>query len=187
MEEKDLIIRILSGDKIAFKELFDLYSTKVYNTTLGYLQNKEDAEDLTQDIFLQIYKSLGGFKQDSSLNTWIYRIAINKSFEFLRNKSRKKRFAFVKSIFHKDDEEYEIEDFIHPGIILENKEKARILFKAINRLPDNQKTAFVLNKIEYLSYDEICEVMKLSKSSVESLIHRAKSNLQIYLYDFYRK
>jgi RNA polymerase sigma-70 factor (ECF subfamily) len=106
--------------------------------------------------------------------------------EFIRNKSRKKRFAFVKSIFHKENEEFEIEDFIHPGIILENKERAGILFKAIDRLPEKQKTAFILNKIEYLRYDEISEVMNLSKSSVESLIHRAKSNLQKYLYDFYQ-
>ncbi len=186
MEEKDLVNRILNGDNAAFKGLFDLYSAKVYNIALGYLQNNEDAEDLTQDIFLQIYKSIGGFKHDSSLNTWIYRIAVNKSLEFIRNKSRKKRFAFVKSIFHKDNEEFEIEDFIHPGIILENKERAGILFKAIDRLPEKQKTAFILNKIEYLRYDEISEVMNLSKSSVESLIHRAKSNLQKYLYDFYQ-
>ncbi len=76
-------------------------------------------------------------------------------------------------------------DFHHPGITLDNKERASVLFKAIEKLPENQKIAFNLHKIEGLSYQEVSEVMKLSLSSVESLLHRAKNNLKKNLEDYY--
>lgn len=185
MEEKILIEKIIEGDREAFKELYDKFSSRVNNTILGILQNTEDAEDVTQEVFLQIFKSIKNFKQDSTLSTWIYRITVNKAFEFIRSKKRKKRFAIVKSIFAKEEVEEPI-DFIHPGIIEENRERGRVLLKAINSLSEKQKTAFVLNKIENLSYKEISEVMKLSLSSVESLIFRAKENLKKKLSDFYK-
>ena len=76
-------------------------------------------------------------------------------------------------------------DFEHPGVVLENKERAKILFKHINQLPDNQKVAFTLCNIEGLNYQEISEVMQLSSSSVESLLFRAKTNLRKTLKEFY--
>lgn len=186
MEEKILIEKIIASDRDAFKELYDTFSSKVYNTLIGILQNSEDAEDVTQEVFIQIFRAIGNFKQDSTLSTWIYRISINKAFEFLRSKKRKKRFAIVKSIFEKEEVEEPV-DFLHPGIITENKERSKILFKAINKLSEKQKTAFILSKIENLSHKEIREIMKLSLSSVESLIFRAKENLKKELYDFYKE
>ncbi|MCX6163903.1 MAG: RNA polymerase sigma factor [Ignavibacteriae bacterium] len=186
MEEKELIEKIIGNDREAFRELYDKFSSRVYNTILGILQNTEDAEDVTQEVFIQIFRSIQNFKQDSTLSTWIYRITVNKALEFIRSKKRKKRFAIVKSIFAKEEVEEPI-DFLHPGIIEENKERGKILFKAIEKLTDKQKTAFVLNKVENLSYKEISEIMKLSLSSVESLIFRAKENLKKDLYDFYKE
>ena len=89
MEEKILIEKIIAGDRNAFKELYDTFSSKVYNTLIGILQNTEDAEDVTQEVFVQIFRSIKNFKQDSTLSTWIYRISVNKAFEFLRSKKRK--------------------------------------------------------------------------------------------------
>jgi RNA polymerase sigma factor (sigma-70 family) len=186
LEETILIEKIVAGDKEAFKELYDNFSSKVYNTILGILQNTEDSEDVTQEVFVQIFRSIKSFKQESSLSTWIYRISINKAFEFIRSKKRKKRFAIVKSIFSSDEVEEPV-DFMHPGIMTENKERSIILFKAIDRLSEKQKTAFMLSKIENLSHKEICDIMKLSLSSVESLIFRAKENLKKELYDFYKE
>jgi RNA polymerase sigma factor (sigma-70 family) len=186
LEEKIIIEKIIENDRDAFKELYYTFSSKVYNTLIGILQNTEDAEDITQEVFVQIFRSIGNFKQDSTLSTWIYRISINKAFEFLRSKKRKKRFAIVKSIFEKEEVEEPV-DFLHPGIITENKERGRILFKAIDKLSEKQKTAFILSKVENLSHKEICEVMELSLSSVESLIFRAKDNLKKDLYDYYKE
>ncbi|MEO6302159.1 MAG: sigma-70 family RNA polymerase sigma factor, partial [Bacteroidia bacterium] len=161
----------------------------VYNLCLKYLQNIEDAEDVTQEVFVTVHNSLHQFKGESKLSTWIYRIAVTRSLEFIRAKNRKKRFAFFQNIFSNEKGEIRTEaiHFYHPGTQLENKERATILFAAIDQLPENQKTAFILSKLEDLSYLEIAEVMKVSVSSVESLLFRAKQNLQKLLGDYYEK
>jgi RNA polymerase sigma-70 factor (ECF subfamily) len=186
LEEKVLIEKVIEGDRKACKELYDGFSSRVYNTIIGILQNTEDAEDVTQEVFVRIFKSIQSFKRESSLSTWIYRITVNKAFEFIRSRKRKKRFAVVKSIFAKEEVEEPV-DFLHPGIIEENKERGKILFKAINKLSEKQKTAFILSKVENLSYKDISEIMKLSLSSVESLIFRAKENLKKELYNYYKE
>lgn len=186
MEEELLIKGIIENDEGAFRELYDKFSSRIYNTTLGILQNPEDAEDVTQEVFIQIHRSINNFKKESALSTWIYRISVNKAFEFIRSKKRKKRFAIVKSIFAKEEVEEPV-DFIHPGIITENKERGKILFKAIGKLSDKQKSVFILNKVEGLSYKEISDIMKLSLSSVESLIFRARENLKRELKEYYRE
>ncbi|MGZ4054293.1 MAG: RNA polymerase sigma factor [Bacteroidia bacterium] len=170
----------------SFLEIYETYKNKVFNTVISYLQNTEDAEETTQDVFVEIHRSIHSFEGKSSLSTWIYRISINKSLDFIKSKNRKKRFAFMTSLFSTEgDLQHDAHNFIHPGVILENKEKSAILFKAINNLPGNQKTAFILSKVEGLSYSEIAEVMKTSVSSVESLLFRAKQNLQKELAIFY--
>lgn len=171
-----------------FRDIYETYKTKVFNTVLSYVQNMEDAEEVTQDVFVEIHRSLKGFTGQSALGTWIYRIAINKSLDFIKRKNRKKRFAFLSSLFdEKGEMQHEQPDFHHPGVVLENKEKAAILFKAINRLPENQKTAFILSKAEGLSHAEIAGIMETSTGAVESLLHRAKQNLQKDLESFLKQ
>jgi RNA polymerase sigma-70 factor (ECF subfamily) len=167
----------------------DLFSKKVYNTCVGMLQNIEDAEDVTQEIFISIHINIKEFKAESSLSTWIYRISVNKCLEFIRNKNRKKRSGIFKSIFSSDGEKA-IEnhsDFMHPGIQLVNQERSKILFKAIDLLPEQQKTAYVLHKIEQVSYNEIALIMQVTLSSVESLLFRAKQNLKKHLTIYYEE
>jgi RNA polymerase sigma-70 factor (ECF subfamily) len=153
---------------------------------LSIVQQAEDAEDVTQEVFVQVYQSIEGFKRESKFSTWLYRITLSKAMDHERKKKRKKRFAFVKSLFGEGNEVVvNIPDFNHPGVSLDNKEKAGILFKAMQSLPDNQRIAFVLNKVEGLSYQEISDVMDTTVSAVESLLHRAKSNLRKDLKTFY--
>lgn len=187
MDENILIERLKENDNKAFKELVSSYSNKVYNTVLSIIQNKEDAEDITQDVFIEIYNSIANFKGESQLYTWIYRIVVTKSLEHLRKKKTKKRFAFITSIFNSDTESDSAVDFEHPGVLMENKERARILFSAIDKLPGKQKTAFILCKIEKLSYEEISKIMNSTIPSVESLLFRAKDNLRKLLYKYYKE
>ena len=187
MQELELIERLKKGDDSAFKVIVNTWQNMVYNTSLGIVQNAEDAEDVAQEVFVQVYESIGQFKGDSKFSTWLYRIAITKSLDHIRKKKRKKRFVFLQSIFGNNEEEVRHQpDFHHPGISLENKEKAAILFRAIDKLPDNQKTAFTLYKLEGLSYQEVSEIMESTVSSVESLMHRAKANLKKILTDYYQ-
>ncbi len=152
----------------------------VYNLSLHYVQNVEDAQEITQDVFVIIYQSLDAFEEKSSLKTWIYRITINKSLDFIKARQRKKRFAFITSLFFDDSNDLKhnpTDEHNHPGVQLEDKEALAILFNHINQLPDNQKTALILHKIEQKSQVEVAEIMNLSPGAVESLIHRAKTNL----------
>lgn len=189
MEEKELVLRLKKNDEIAFGFLVDFFSKKVYNTCIGMLQNLEDAQDVTQEIFITIHLNVKDFKEESSLSTWIYRISVNKCLEFIRKKNRKKRSGIFRSIFSSDGEK-SIEnhsDFSHPGIQLENKERSIILFKAIGLLPEQQQTAYILHKVEQVSYNEIAVIMEVSLSSVESLLFRAKQNLKKHLATYYEE
>ena len=179
MSEKEIVEQLRQGNEEAFKKLVSLFQEKVFNTAVNFLQNQQDAEDAAQEVFIQVYNSIGQFKENSTLSTWIYRITITKCLDHTRSKKRKKRFAFISSLFsEKNDLLHEPPDFNHPGVQLDRKEDAAILFKMVNSLPENQKTAFLLNKIEGMSYIEIADVMKLSESAVDSLLQRAKQNLR---------
>ena len=147
----------------------------VYNICLHYVQNIEDAEELTQDTFVAVYANLDGFKNESTLKTWIYRIAINKCLDFLKSKQRKQKWMQLFSIF---GYEQSFINLSHPGVELENKESIQSLLNLINELPDNQKTVIILSKIEQHSQIQIAEIMEISVKAVESLMYRAKNNLQ---------
>ena len=179
VDERDLINLVKQKDRHAFKTIVDTWQDMVFNTAVGILQNEEDAEDVAQEVFMQVFESIDTFKEESKLSTWIYRITVSKALDQIRKKKTKKRFAFLKGLFKEEDQEMiEPPDFLHPGIKLEHKENAEALFKAMEKLPPNQKTAFVLNKIENLSYQEVGDVMELSSSAVDSLLQRARQNLK---------
>jgi RNA polymerase sigma factor (sigma-70 family) len=187
MNEWTLIEQLKQGNETAFKTIVETWQNMVYNTALGIVQNTGDAEDITQEVFVQVYQSVSSFKGDSKFSTWLYRIAVTKSLDHERRKKRKKRFAFVRSLFGEESEVVvHPPDFNHPGVVLDKKEEAAILFSVINKLPENQKIAFTLHKLEGLSYQEVSEVMKTTVSSVESLMHRAKTNLKKKLEEHFK-
>ncbi len=181
MEEKNLIKNLKLRDEQAFRILVDKYKNLIFNTSVSIIQNLDETDDLTQEVFIQIYKSIKTFKEKSSLSTWIYKITLTKCFEHLRFKRRKKRFANFVNLFKDDGSIIDVPEFNHPGIILEKKEDAKLLFDAINQLNDEQKSTYVLKNIEGLSYKKISKIMNKSTSSIESLIFRAKKNLKNYL------
>jgi RNA polymerase sigma-70 factor (ECF subfamily) len=185
-EEQELIGLLRNGDAAAFRALVDQYKDKVYNSALGILQDEDDAADITQEVFITVFRSISTFKGESSLSTWIYRITVTRSLDHLRTLKRKKRWGTVKRIFGRGDESENIPVFHHPGIQLENKEKAALLFKAIARLPGNQRAAFTLHHLEGLSHKEIAEALNVTVGSVESLLHRAKQNLRKILGGYYK-
>lgn len=166
-----------------FGALVDQYQGLVYNTCLGMLKNAEDAEDMAQEVFLEAFRSVHKFRGEASLNTWLYRIAINKCLETIRKSNRQKRKGDTMSL--SDQLEVGNEHFYHPGVVLEQKERSAVLFKAIGQLAEQQQAAFTLHKVEGLSYEEIAKVLGKSVASIESLMHRAKSNLKKTLKAYY--
>ena len=186
MTDRELIQALQNKQQDAFRLLVDGYRDRMYNAILGLVQNFEDAEDLVQDVFIKVFENIQQFKGDASLGTWMYRIAVTLSLDFIRKKKRKKRAGAVLSWLGVGEKEsLDVAEFNHPGVIAENREQAAILFKAIEQLPDNQKSAFVLQKVEGLSVQEIAGVLNSSEGAVESLLSRAKANLKKLLREYY--
>lgn len=183
----EILRQIALGSEPALASLYAEFSSRVYNTALGYLQNAEEAEEVTQDVFVKIFQSAAGFQEKSAVSTWIYRIAVNCCLDRLSHRKRQKRFGFMVSLFRENSAEavLDLPHFDHPGVLLEQKENARILFQAIESLPEQQKTAFILSFMEMLPRQEVADVMQLSLKAVESLLQRAKANLRKRLDDFF--
>lgn len=179
MSQDEHIIRsIVNGDPHAFKELYKSHNERVYNLALSYAQEVHGAEEITQDVFTKVYRNASKFKGGSSVSTWLYRITVNTSLNHIK---RNKRHRFS----HLDSEKEDFPHFDHPGVNLENKENARFLFKAIESLSTNQKTAFLLSYVEGLPRKEVAAIMDVSLKSVESLLQRAKQNLRERLKKYY--
>lgn len=175
MTDTELIQGLINGDQRAGRFLVDEYQIMVYNTCYSFLHNVHNAEDVTQDVFIEAIKHASRFRAEAKVSTWLYRIAINRSLNYIRN-NRKRRFW------------HEIDEFLNSGKAghepvevndpVEESEKKSFIARAIDALPKNQSIAFSLNKLEGLSYAQVAEIMELKLPAVESLLHRAKMNLQ---------
>jgi RNA polymerase sigma-70 factor, ECF subfamily len=190
ISDNQLIAGLREGDREAYRILVDRYHVKVIRTCTGFVHSTADAEDIAQEVFIEVFKSVDRFRGDSELSTWLYRIAVNKSLNFLRKSARRKVFSFITGQPEEGrplvpERAAGTESNADEAMI--RREQASALERALASLPENQRTAFVLNKYEDLSYKEISVVMKISMGSVESLIFRAKQNMQKKLYGFYRK
>ncbi|HWQ25559.1 MAG TPA: RNA polymerase sigma factor [Chlorobaculum sp.] len=178
---------ITSGERF-FSDLVAEHQEMVVNTCYRFVFNREDAEDLAQEVFVEVYRSIDKFREESKLSTWIYRIAVSKSLDHLRRQKRKKRFSSLKRIIGVDDPADSIPapDHDNPADVLTDKERVAVLQEALDALPDNQKTAFLLSKQDGYSNQEIADILQTTVPAVESLIHRAKKNLQSRLERHYR-
>ncbi len=171
------------GDELKFESIYNEFKNLVFNICLHYVLNKEDAQDVAQEVFVKLYHSLNQYNPETaSIKTWIYRIAINQSLDFLKAKKAKKRFGFITSLFHPDSNE-PIHDMAHPGIFLEDKESLEGLLLIIQSLPEKQKTAIILTKIEDRSQKDVAEIMEISIKALESLLQRAKQTIEKKLKD----
>lgn len=189
MTEIAFIQSIKNNEPESFRKLVLSYQDMIINTCYGFVKNHTDAEDVAQEVFIEVYRSISKFREDAKLSTWLYRIAVNKSIDFLRKQKRKIWLGSIQSVFGSEAKAMVVEDKHQPNPqqILEQNERKIVLQHAIDKLAENQKTAFILHKYEGLSYKEIAKIMDLSLSSVESLMHRAKKNLKKLLYDYYQE
>ncbi len=185
MSEKELIAQLRQGNEPAFRWLVETYRNRVFHTVLNMLHDEKEAEDAAQETFIQVFESIGSFKEESSLSTWIYRIAVRKALDKIRRRKTRQKLHQLLPWWMPDEKKSSNEMFHHPGIAAENKEKAAVLFKAIESLPEKQKLAFTLIKVQGMNYEEACEIMQQNIKAVESLITRAKVNLQKQLEQFY--
>lgn len=176
MTEHQIIQAILSGDHSKFEWLVEKYQAMVFRTAMGFVHNKEDAEDLTQDVFIRVFQAFKTFNGDAEFSTWLYRITVNTSINHLNKIKNKGLLHFAEDIlqqlFNKASEDQ------NPQQQLEQTERDKAIRKAIDALPEKQRTAFILSKYDDLTQKEIAAIMQSTEGSVEQLLQRAKSRLQ---------
>jgi RNA polymerase sigma factor (sigma-70 family) len=177
MENQLFLTHLIKGEKQAIEQLVLTYRDSVYRTCLAYVQNQADAEDLTQEVFVKLFEKLDQFKGQSKLSTWIIRIAINLSLNYLRD--NKKRLNQL------DVSEYQIIDQENES---QNTLQTRKMVRyAIQKLPEKQREVFILSFYLELSYKEIADITGYSISSIESLLFRSRKNLKDFLQQFYNE
>ncbi len=190
MADDEIIEQILQGNRDIYRELVEKYKSMLFLTCMGFLHNKDDAEDLTQEIFIQVYQSLPKFRGESSFSTWIYRIAVNAALNKIRKESKSflvKRFESFMVGEKQKMLEIPIPENENPETILIQAEYREWIQRALNSLPENQRTTIVLSKYDELSQKEIAEIMNITEGAVEALIQRGKTNLRQKLSSFSKK
>ena len=157
----------------------------VFNIALNHLQQREEAEEVTQDVFVKVHAKLSGFSGRSNIRTWIYRITVNQCLDRLKARKRQKRSGFHLRFFGNDERHPTevIPDYDHPGVLLEDREAVNSLFTLIDTLPSRQRSILILKAVDGLEQQEIAAVLGLSVKSVESLLSRAKANLKQKMMD----
>lgn len=177
MNRNLFIDNLKSGDKQALTALVNHNQERIFRTCLAYVHNKEDAYDLTQDTFLKALEKINQYKGDSQITTWLIRIAINLSLNFIRD--NKKRLQQI------DISDLQVESTGHEK--LQSNETKTNIRKAISQLPEKQRKVFILSYYLEMNYKEIKEVTSYSISSIESLLFRARKKLRIQLKDFHKE
>ena len=186
LDQLEIIDRLKRGDKTVYTEVVERWQHMIYNAALSIVQHDEDAEDITQEVFVSLYEHIQDFREEAALSTWLYSITIRKALDVEKKKKRQKNGGLLQKIFSVKEAD-EPANFNHPGILLDNKENAAVLFSALKKLPDKQRIAFTLHKMEGLSYQQIAAIMKLSLYAIESLQTRAKNNLKKILTVYYEQ
>lgn len=181
IDQEKIIARVLEGETEMFRLLVELYNERIFILARGFVHQVQDAEDLTQETFLNAFLALGDFKGKSEFSTWLYRIGINTIYSYLRKKQRRSVITYYETFVNNISEQFHSNKNDTPHKILTTKQTEEIIYRAIDKLPPNQRTALILSRLDGLSQKEIAEVMSLSVHAVESLLQRGKKQLKIKL------
>lgn len=172
MDDTELIQNVLNGNQRDFERLVEKYQSAVFRMAIGLLHNKEDAEEIVQDVFIKVYKSLSSFDAKAAFSTWLYRVTVNASLNVLRKKKRQKLWVELSDILQLRSKEKQAD------ALLTEQSDNTLIYQAMKDLPAMQRVAFVLSKYEELPQARVAEILHLSTGAVEQLIYRAKRNLK---------
>lgn len=182
MTEPLFIQQLKKGNREAFNQLVEKHKDGILNICYGFVKDAEEAEDITQEVFIEVFRTISNFREDSSLFTWMYRIAVSRSLDAIKRKKSIKRAAFFEKRVSAEIAEYEIENTasstLEPDQTLEQRQQQLFIESSLAKLTENQRIAFVLSHQDGLSYKEIAQIMNKSLTSIESLIHRSRQSLR---------
>ncbi|MEQ1568480.1 MAG: sigma-70 family RNA polymerase sigma factor [Myxococcota bacterium] len=178
--DAELLKAVIAGDGTAYRGLVEKYQGRVYAMAYGMVRNREDARDITQEAFVKAYRNLDSFRLESSFYTWLYRIAMNLSIDFVRKRKRRETSGFDETIATREDDG-SIADVHHedgPSRQLERKQLFGRIMGAMEKLPDDQREVILLRELEGLQYKEIADVMGIPEGTVMSRLFYARKKLQ---------
>ncbi len=181
MQDYELILvkKSISGDVDAFEELIKGYKKMAYNIALRVLRNKEDAEDISQEALIKVFKNIGSFNMKSSFKVWLYRIVMNTCLDFKRKKNIV-TYSIDKPL--ENDENEIMQDIpdntYNPDIVIQNELESQMLYDSIDSLDDDFRTVIVLRDMQGLSYKDIASVLSCNEGTVKSRLNRARNKLK---------
>jgi RNA polymerase sigma-70 factor (ECF subfamily) len=166
-QDLELIAKFKSGDLGGFEMLVKKYQNMVVNVVYSLTANRHDAEDIAQDVFMKVYHNISSFRAEAKFSSWLYRIAVNTSYDYLRRNK-------LKPVSIDEFENFDIADTRQNGDLLAQE----LVQQALTKIPYEYRSALVLKEIEGLSYQEIAEALKISIGTVESRIFRGRQMLK---------
>lgn len=179
IKESELIRKAAKGDPNAFELLMLQYQTQVYNLCYRILGDPDDAADMTQETFLKAWRSLDGFHMESSLSTWLYRLANNSCLDLLRSKKRKPTISIVGEDENGEELIFDpVDPSPQPDEVLIQKEEKLLLQKALLSLDEQQRAILTLRVVNDMSYEDISRVLQIKEGTVKSRLARARENLR---------
>lgn len=176
-EDAELVRRCREGDQEAFRTLVTRYHPRIFNLIYSLVKDRDEADDLTQEVFIKAFRSLAGFKGQAQVYTWLYRIAVNRCLDWLKNRGRRPEMSLERVEVYRTDED----TLQSPGTAdaeTEQRELGRALEKALRALSPDYRVALTLREVDGLSYEEIAEVIDCSVGTVKSRLFRARAQLQ---------
>ena len=182
-DERKLVRRAKRGDEKAFRTLMERYRRKVFSIAYGMVHNSEAAYDISQEVFIKVFRYLGSFQGTSSFYTWLYRISVNLSIDWLRKQGRQDLVDFDDTLLRREPDGAEalavpkVQDS-DPFKALGRKELREQIAKAFESLSEKHRAVLLLREVEGLSYEEIARTLKIHKGTVMSRLHHARRNLQ---------
>ncbi len=182
IRETLLVRRLRSRDEDAFKELLRLYQNRIYNLVYRFVGNAHEAEEVAQEVFVTVFKSIDTFRGDAQLSTWLYRVAVNHAKNRIKYLSRR-AYNTTSELDAKSEAKFtpDMRDRAHaerPDYHFEGAQVDRLVQEAIAGLDDDQREIIVLRDVEGLSYEEIASICNLTEGTVKSRLHRARMALK---------
>ncbi len=176
--DAELVAQLQQGSEAAFRTLVKRYQNRIYQTALSLLRSPQEAEDVAQEVFIEVYQTIAGFRGEAALSTWLYQLATSRALRHRRWATAKKRFAHFTSLLGLENQVlHEVPDHAHPQALLEGEQQVKRLLDHLGRLPAKQQIAFTLRHEQELSYEEIAAVLATTVPAVESLLFRARQKL----------
>lgn len=180
-QDADLVEKAIAGDAEAFGQLVEKYSSFVYRTVFFDIKKHEDAEDISQEVFIKAYRALGSFRCDCEFSTWLYRICKNTVYDYARKRVRNATIPLSSMSSDEYEREYEVPDTdgkFDPEKTYISKETSGIVNDAISSLSEQHRDIIVMRDIQGLSYSEIADILSLEEGTVKSRLSRARAALK---------